>query len=170
MDSSPSETERAARKNQIDLALSFDDILLGENWVKKEIAQVNWHYYARKNHPLAKKKKLDTLSQYPLIGFCHLHNEQLILDNGHLQTQLSAINGHKSENSRYTTNILSYSDSIAYLPDIAVAQSKKDIVKLKIENPAVKQNTKNLFIHFNVDSFTKRNMDEIVKYCRQAKF
>lgn len=152
MDLSPELAERAARKGLLDFVLSFDDILLGSNWKKVYSVPVEWKLLVRKNHPLTRKKKLQSLENYPLLGFSYIESEQLVSRKSPLQEKLQASEASRVENSRYSVRIITQSDAVAYLPSISVIDELEHGLVECLDLEGFIPQSRKLCLHFNKDS------------------
>ncbi len=134
MDLSPQKTEQAARSGLLDVILSFEDTLLGPNWMRKEVGTVRWGFFARKNHPLANKNNIRSLKNYDLLGFSYIENSRIAQVANANQIKLDASRSHGCENSRYSMQILKQTDSIACLPEIATQEEvdKGNLARLSV--------------------------------------
>jgi|GEM_PF-6156658 len=161
MDLSPEQTERAARLGLLDIVLSFDDILLGSNWMRKKVSEVSWAFYARKNNPLAAKKKINSLKGYALLGFSYIENNRISQLGSPHQIGLDAERSHGCENSRYALQIVKSTDAITYLPDIAVHEDLDSgaIVELPVEQDS---HSRPLVLSINKDNISAKKAREII--------
>ncbi len=135
MDLSPEQTERAARQGLLDIVLSFEDILLGPSWMRKEVGTVKWGFFARANHPLQETQEILSLKGNRLLGFSYIESDRIIQLANANQLDLNALRSHGCENSKYSLMILKKTDAIACLPDIAVQEELDagSIIRLNVK-------------------------------------
>ena len=164
MDASPDLTERYARRNLLDVVLSFDDILLPKHWARVELEKVDWIFVVGSRHPLAKKPQVDSFEGYRLIGHSHIESEILTsTPSSHLATT-KAKEGARVENTRYAIRLLNDQESIAQLPRIAVEPGlqNKTLKELRLRNfnePKPQQ----LTLHVDSDRVSNQELKALTK-------
>jgi DNA-binding transcriptional LysR family regulator len=168
LDHSPEHTERAARQGILDLVLSFDDILLGENWHKEFLFPVQWGFYVRSGHPLSQRNKVHSLEKFPLVSFCYLDEGKLLKKDLSKVIKNNSSSGHCAQNSRYSSKIIQNSDHVGYLPDISVLHEvrKGELVPIDLEYPT---ESRNLNLHVHLDKVTQNQLDFLVQKLKNVK-
>lgn len=151
VDQSPELTERYGRMGLSDIVISHGDLLLGDDWSKVLIGTCNWIFVVGSHHQLAKSKKvIDNLNQNPVIGFSYLRSDRKVAVANSYIEELNATPGHNSQNTKYSISIVKQTNSIAFVPEIAVRYDLKNKSISKLQIPSVKY-SKEVYLHFHID-------------------
>ncbi|MEO0336133.1 MAG: LysR family transcriptional regulator [Pseudomonadota bacterium] len=166
-DMSPERTERAGRKGLLDLIISFDDVILGNEWQSVELGPIQWGVFVRKGHPLIRRKVISDLSEWETVGFCYIEANRFIAKPSPIQSQMQSRNGPGTENTRYSTQIILNTDAVAYLPKIAMSKSLAtgEVAELKLEGLAPV--SRQLVLHAHIDRVTGKWLELFAKLLKQ---
>ena len=164
MDSSPELTERYARRKLIDIILSFNDIVLPENWTKFSLGKVEWAFAVGTQHPLARKKIVSNFEGFRLLGQAHIESDQLFSRPSPYLQLSGASDGARVENTRYAIKLLEDQKSIAYLPLLTLKPALNAGV-LKVINLAgfQVQQSRPLMIHAEIDKVSSGELKDLIR-------
>ena len=165
MDSSPELTERVARKGQLDVVISLNDILLGDNFKSISLGKLEMGFFVRKGHPLCRKPVLNGFEDYPLIGFSYLDSDRIYTRNSPFLESHGGSPGFHSENSRYSIKILKRTNSVAFIPKIAAYEEGKNLVELNLPTEV---KSRDLYLHVNIDTLKMKQLKSLEKLFKKA--
>lgn len=150
-DMSPESTERAGRKGLLDLIISFDDVVLGNNWQSTALGDISWGIFVRNGHKLTKERVVKDLSGWETIGFCYIESNRFIARPSPIHQQFMSLNGAGAENTRYSTQLILHSDAVAYLPKISVLPylERGEIQQVKLDG--FSEESRKLVLHAHID-------------------
>ena len=152
-DSSPGESERAARSNLITMALSLGDILPGESWISKRVGQCSWGFFVKNGHPLTKYQdlKISDLAKFGLLGTSFLEDNRFLSLPGFEEISSLVDRTIGVQRTDYAKNILLESNYIAYLPCLSVREEKKQNTLIEIRVSDIVDLKENIYVHYHSD-------------------
>lgn len=152
MDSSPELTERAARKGFLDLAISFGDVILGDNWRKTKVGEIDWGFYVRPGHPLLNKGPIDDFEKFEVLGFSYFDSDRVVNRPSDFIKDFNGVRGDSVENSRYSIKVAQQSNSIAYLPVISAWDEIENGELVSLDVEGFEGASRSVYLHSNVDT------------------
>ena len=164
MDSSPELMERVARKGQLDIILSFNDVILGENFIKKEVGVMPWAFFTHPDHELHKTRgEVSDFQGAPVLGFCYFDSDRVSSRNSPHIKNLNGTHGHHIQSSRYATKVIRQSNAIGYMPRLAAREEVESGQVEELNVPAKYIEERKVFLHANIDKLTNKELSSLEK-------
>lgn len=166
IDMSPDDQMNAAKKNEVDILITLKKTNFGDSWLTNSLKPIKWNVYAGRNHPLAKKKNisLEKALVYPFTKPSFWDGNSIMTINDSLPIKRKNLTfGHSIQNTQSAISIITNTNQLTYMPDIAALRSLElgEIVKLSIFDIDTKEDQ--LFISVHSDRVSNIVYNEFVK-------
>lgn len=166
IDMSPDDQMNAAKKNEVDILITLKKTNFGDSWLTNSLIPIKWNVYAGRNHPLAKKKNisLEKALVYPFTKPSFWDGNSIMTINDSLPIKRKNLTfGHSIQNTQSAISIITNTNQLTYIPDIAALRSLElgEIEKLSIYDIDTKEDQ--LFISVHSDRVSNIVYNEFVK-------
>lgn len=168
VDQSPELTERYGRMGLSDIIISHGDLLLGDDWSKVLVGSCNWIFIVESGHPLAKESKvIHNLNTHPVIGFSYLRSDRKVAVANPYIEDLNGVRGHNSQNINYSVSIVKKTNSIAFVPEIAV-RGELAIGSIREIKTSSANFSKQIYLHFHIDRVSSKTSSKITSLLKES--
>jgi DNA-binding transcriptional LysR family regulator len=124
VDGSPVEKEEWARRGLVDLIVSIEKLALSQEWVTQHLGEVEWSFFARRNHPGARSQmSLNELLAEKILIFAQIDGERLLESDVVMGVKVKAKSrGMSVETATTAIAAILNSNQIGLLPVFLVSQ------------------------------------------------
>lgn len=137
VDGSPDNKEEWAKRGLVDLIVSVDRLTLSEDWTSQLVGEIEWAFFARKNHPSARSKmKESDFLQEKILVHSYINGERLVETDVIMGLKIkSKSKGMSVETATTAISAVLNSNQIALLPKPIVIQLglQEQLMQIQIE-------------------------------------
>jgi|GEM_PF-5396460 len=124
IDGSPDKKEEWAKRGLVDLIVSIDKLTLSADWTNIHVGEIEWAFYARKNHPSARAHmSLGEFLQNKILVHSFINGDRLIEGDNVMGIKIRSKSKSLSVETAFAAiNVITNSNQIGLLPIPLVKQ------------------------------------------------
>lgn len=160
----PDQMTAAGLRGAFDVAIHINTLAWPNTWQMLRVGEVSWHLCVRKGHPIGLRTTLNELLKYPFVMPLYWTHEGMNKANDYFPLKkVKRQIAHRTSTAEAAINLVSVTDSMAYLPDLLI-RKYKEIDRIQVvKSSEVESIVKPLYLSVRTDLVSQKLHAELVK-------